>query len=570
MADAPNYLIAPGQPGAPDPYADPTLAAAAQNIGLTSQPPPGWQPPPMMSQQPQVAQAAQNIGLPPPAPPMQMPGGDMIGAPPPQGRGPGTPAALGGDLGTPAPPPGVINMPVQEMKSEAGQAPGAAPWLKDYMDPAWVQKDLPKPPRPLTLGEKVAQAQQDYLGSFDEKKQGITDAAEIKAANDQKIALMNQRLAEKQQRDAAIAADAQETAERRQREMMAATDRMNEQLSKQKVDPSRYFKNMDDGHRLMFVIGASLGGYLQGIGATQGNTFLDHADKMIDRDIAAQESDLKNQREGINQRNTMFSQFMQVSGDSRLASLQTRNAMYEGMKNQIAAQASSLGTQETLANAKMMVNDVDQKQKETQMQMAQEAKRVADAHAAAAAAAQREQNERLFQHAVVMDQHAIEREQHAVELAKIDAMKNKPGKAAVSSEQEQAFQHATDKVMAIGKEAARTSPVDAFLANNGAATWGTSRLFPGATANVDKTMQYNQGVPAVLRLMGDRVPPELLHEQAAPYLIEPGMSDAQKQARLASFNEFIRTTRGINLGAKKGSDSEAEAPVPASATRTEE
>lgn len=66
---------------------------------------------------------------------------------------------------------------------------------------------------------------------------------------------------------------------------------LQKQLADGKIDPKRYFKNMDTGSRISTAIGLILGGI--GSGLTHGpNVALQLMDKAVDKDIEAQKADL--------------------------------------------------------------------------------------------------------------------------------------------------------------------------------------------------------------------------------------------------------------------------------------
>lgn len=143
------------------------------------------------------------------------------------------------------------------------------------------------------------------------------------------------------------------------------------------------------------------------------------------------------------------------------------------------------------------------------------------------------------------------------------------GGGTKEAKEEQAFENGVDKVVQSGKEASKQGIGDVVKDTAGHVVSSllnpfagaipqvqnavSSRIAPEATANIDKTNQYNHGVlTAVTRLMGDRVPPESIQKQVESFKIDPGMSDKQKQDRISAYTNFLHTGRDINIGAKKG------------------
>lgn len=120
----------------------------------------------------------------------------------------------------------------------------------------------------------------------------------------------------------------------------ADTDKKNEDISTQKIDPTRIFHNQSDGDKFAFILAASIGGALQGAGLTSSNATLDQANKMMDRDIAAQKDAIDNKRAGLQQRNTMYGQYLQQYGRADLASMETKSSMFESAKLQLSELAA--------------------------------------------------------------------------------------------------------------------------------------------------------------------------------------------------------------------------------------
>lgn len=176
--------------------------------------------------------------------------------------------------------------------------------------------------------------------------------------------------------------------------------KLNEQLSKEKIDPSNYMSSKGAADRFMFILGGALGGLLSVQPGMDGrNRFVESVNAEIDRDIAAQEKNLTNRRASQQQRDTLVGQYAKIHGDKHLARLQTgetlnRAAMshIEGvMKRATSDQERAVG-QEMLAalqqNADQYREQIDQRSLAQAEDRAAQAKRERAAAAAAARAAE--------------------------------------------------------------------------------------------------------------------------------------------------------------------------------------
>ncbi len=110
---------------------------------------------------------------------------------------------------------------------------------------------------------------------------------------------------------------------------------------------------------------------------------------------------------------------MQESGDHRVAEAQTRNLIYESVKQDLAARAERLGIPEVSQNAAILQNQIEEtKQNPLRVQIAGEALRAQQAAAAAAAAAQRHAEDVAYQRAKDVAEYGLKVDALNIERAK--------------------------------------------------------------------------------------------------------------------------------------------------------
>ncbi len=223
--------------------------------------------------------------------------------------------------------------------------------------------------------------------------------------------------AQRQERDAQIQQEQEaKTAEQHER-YLARNRELADDSGKQKVDPGRLFRDKSTGERFAFALGGVLGGALSGL--TGGpNEFMSRVDKMIDRDIAAQEKEIDNKKASLSARNTVYGQMLQETGDRRLAAQQTRNLMYEAAKQKLAADAERLGIPSVKTQAEQAAQIFQHKQDELNVQFKHDAYATAQAQAAAAAAAQRQAEEKAGQRQMQVAELGLKKDAQEIERAK--------------------------------------------------------------------------------------------------------------------------------------------------------
>jgi hypothetical protein len=125
------------------------------------------------------------------------------------------------------------------------------------------------------------------------------------------------------------------TESRAKRDELAAES---ERLAKAKIDPSRFWSDAGTPAKIGMAITAILGGWL---GAKNGgkNQGLELIQNIIDRDLAAQESDMANRRDSLAFRRGLLGDQMAATGNLFEARMAVRSAMYTRAADAITADA---------------------------------------------------------------------------------------------------------------------------------------------------------------------------------------------------------------------------------------
>jgi hypothetical protein len=229
----------------------------------------------------------------------------------------------------------------------------------------------------------VDAARKAQLGTFDTRKGALEHAAV--AEEDQTVMRAEHmgNLARMQEEDAAIARSEADFAQRKFDDDMGEINRQLADVKSKKVDPLRMMK---DSPALGFlaVIGGIVGGMYQGATGGKSNQFLDDLNRQIDRDIAEQERQIKDERSAVGEKAGLLQQLRLSQKDKATADLQYRNMAYEAAKTQIMADAEKAGTPIARAHAEDASAQLTFTQKELQAQLAERKQAAALAAAAGA------------------------------------------------------------------------------------------------------------------------------------------------------------------------------------------
>lgn len=142
-------------------------------------------------------------------------------------------------------------------------------------------------------------------------------------------------LARRREEDASIQYGEQQAADADFDGRMTKLQRHMDDVRSQRVDPTRATKDIG----FLAVIGGLVGGIYQGLIKSDVNPFIRDLDRMIDRDIAAQERNIDNSRQGVADEMNVLQQNRAQFKDSQAAKMATRISYYEAAQAKIEADA---------------------------------------------------------------------------------------------------------------------------------------------------------------------------------------------------------------------------------------
>ncbi len=397
-------------------------------------------------------------------------------------------------------PPDASSLPGQPMNTPVADVQPAP-----TLDPAYAKAaaailggaggGAPAGGGPLAAWQK---AQQRQLSSMDEEKSLTGDLGGAKTFRMQAMGDLQEANAARMQRDAE---DQQKVDTEASAKMQAFMDRNTEladQIGRTKIDPGRLMRNASAGQAFSMGIAAAMGGMLAGLNGGP-NQVIDHMDRMIDRDIKAQEADVDNQKSGLASRQSIFGQMLSETGDRRLAGMQTRNLMYEAMKSKLQADSDRLGIPEVKAQSLLAINAIDQKQAAMSEDMKKHAWQLAQQQAAAGVAAQRAAEERAWQRQKDVFEMGYKTDELGLKKAELGLSgaggggMSKEGRNKVATEQYEANRSADEFNSQM--DALKQHPAIDNLGLGTAAMSGFGqRLAPGSTKTVQDIHQINTQV----------------------------------------------------------------------------
>lgn len=275
-------------------------------------------------------------------------------------------------------------------------------------------------------------ARKGLLAGFDQQKdlegrKGVAQADRIDRTADLQVLD-----AAKRQRDAELQAQQDAKAAERHQRFLDRNEELADEIGKQKVDPSRLFRDMSTAQKATSVLGSVLGGFAAGLKGGP-NEFLQRFDNKVSEDIAAQQNEIDNKKSSLKAREGVFGQMLAETGDRRLAAMQTRNMMYEAAKQELTAEADRLGIPEINVNADIARQAIQGQQDKLKEQFAHESYATAQQQAAAAAAAQRAAEEKAWQRQMDVVKFGLEKDKLEIDRQKAGGDQRKEDAAAVST-----------------------------------------------------------------------------------------------------------------------------------------
>lgn len=383
-------------------------------------PPPQLAPPPPP---PPLDPGAAAFGPPPaaPAPAAPPPSPDPGGAPPKFGLG----TALAYFAGVGPAPQGIAKPPPPTAGGPSPFARGAAtsedpamaasdatqktkPGEVDFAGAGKIMSDIRKQDAtkaPVRSGGGggpgdygAGDARKQLYGTFPVEQRAMQDLADAEKARADAVAAGMAVIGADRVRESHI----REAQAAHENEILRAyqqdTQDQLDEVRSQKVNPNRLYS--DGGSKALAIIGGVLGGMYQGSTRAPNNAFIDQMDRMIDRDIALQERQLARNEKAVGERRGILADMRTTFKDDEMARIQAKNLYYEGIKEQLAAEAQSYDSPAIQARANQAINGVNRQQ--AALKLDEAAKRAAQAAAAAAFA--RAEQQRQFENALKQEE----------------------------------------------------------------------------------------------------------------------------------------------------------------------
>jgi hypothetical protein len=370
-----NYWANAGTPGGssvqPAPPPPAPIASAAPAGGLASQPSAPLPPPP-------PAADYYSTSAPPPAagglpPSLQAALEGSLGKPPAQSPNAPLPDYAGGPIlgitGAAPPAQARAQFAQQQQTKKADAAAGAtAPTPEE--DAAFAKHvssgggdSAPNAGRGGGGGGGdfgVGAARKDFYGTFGAEQGAMQRLATAERAKSEALAAGEAVIGA----DRVAESNAREEQAKHEAEIMQGyqdeTQRQLDDVRSQRVDPNRLYR--DTGSGIIAIIGGVLGGLYQGLNKLDKNPFIEQMNANINRDIALQENALARADKAIDSRRSLLKDMRQTYGDEALAKAQAKNLYYEGIKQQLAAEAATYDSPAIQARADQAINAVGRQQ----------------------------------------------------------------------------------------------------------------------------------------------------------------------------------------------------------------
>lgn len=391
-------------------------------------------------------------------------------------------------------------------------------------------------------------AQHNQLNTLDEQKDLVEQRGDLVAERVDSEAKMQELAAARMKRDAEVMQEHQKAAEAKHEAFLQRNQQLADDIGAQKIDPGRLMQNTSAAGK----IGMAISGFLAGVGG-QGPAFMQRIDNMVGEDVKAQIANVDNKKSALAGRQSLFAQMMQESGDRRVAEAQTRNLIYESVKQDLAAKSARLGIPEIQNSAAMTAKEIQSsKQDPLQTQIATENLRNAQAAAAAAAAAQRQAEERMWSHSMQVGEMALKKDELDIKRGELDLKRGDGLGLGQAGREAMALDAAkTQRELAANLRAVSAADPKAIAAGTTAGeAWShLPTVVPGvdtARENVNAREAYNAlvrpGVGAAWKMRTGGVEPKnptILEEQARAFMVKPTDDEATVKDRQARFRKHM-------------------------------
>lgn len=232
-------------------------------------------------------------------------------------------------------------------------------------------------------------ARKQLYGTFPAEQRAMQHLADAEMAKADAVAAGMGVIGADRIREAALREARAQHEEEIFRSYQEDTQRQLDEVRQKKVDPNRLYQ--DGGSVFTAIVGGLLGGLYQGVNKLSSNPFIDQMNRNIDKDIALQERELDRNSKSVDARRGILSDMRNVYKDNDLARVQAKNLYYEGVKEQLQAEAMTYDSPAIAARAAQGINAVERQQ--AALKLDEAAKKAAAAAAAAAFARAEKQRE---------------------------------------------------------------------------------------------------------------------------------------------------------------------------------
>lgn len=407
-------------------------------------------------------------------------------------------------------------------------------------------------PNPLTgLAGAYKQAQTNQFGTLDEQRDLVERRGELQGARIDQTAHLEELNAARKQRDAEVMQEHQAQVQQKHDAFLQRNEELANQIGAEKIDPSRVIGDKSIGEKISLMLAGVLSG-----AAGQGPQFMARMDGLVDQGVKAQMANADNLKAKLSARQNLFGQMMAESGDRRVAETQTKQLIWEALKQKMAADSARLGIPEVTNNAELTMNEiVDKRINPLRVQMTGDAYKTAVQQAQAAAQAQRAAEDRAFSRAMQVAELGIKKDAGDLERAKFDAENGgeggglgKAGRQTMALDQAKAQRELEGNLAGV---TAAQKDIKAISAGGslGNAVAGLPSWVPGATGakkDVNAREAYNAlvrpGVGAAWKLRTGGVEPKnptILDEQSKAFMVQPSDSEEVVQDRMDRFRKHM-------------------------------
>jgi hypothetical protein len=236
------------------------------------------------------------------------------------------------------------------------------------------------PANPDPYGIKGANAQ--MLGSYDQQAAALGHLADAEVGRADAIGKQHAEMARRMREDAEIARAEDEHAAQLTDKSIAEISRQMDDVRTKRLKPTSLMAE-SPGLGIAAIIGGVLGGLYQSLNHLQENPFLKTLDTMIDRQLAVDEKNLENQKEGLRSKMNLLGQQRQLFRDHATAKAAYRNVMYEAFAEDLKAASAPFDSPMYRANTEKALADLKLAQGGLQRQLGKELQSQAAAGAAA-------------------------------------------------------------------------------------------------------------------------------------------------------------------------------------------